>query len=541
MRKLRIRLLVLLAVFALIATACAGESTSTDEVDTDAPAATEAPDEPDESPEATDAPDDEPDDTESEPEGEDETASEGVFAEDFHGGIFADFQASYDRSTDPFSTLDAFCTEHEAAADRTDSMDGVTADTINIGHAFQDLSVVATLGFAVPVGDPILMFETFAKVINEQCGGIRGRQLVVQSATTSPLADAAAENTRACIELTEDFKSAWIMNSTGGVNATGALCIAEEHGTIVSSSSNLADEIIERGEDRILTIPLSQDDGNRALVRRAAAEGLLDGKTIAVVYPDTPGIPESVEGTLIPELEAAGFAPAVTEVIGCEGGTSCATGLIEAVTKLKSEGVDAVFPPLNILSLPAFVAEMANQGFAPGEVTFFQSALNSQNGDLVSSKVVANGGPDAAALYNGTIIVDTPYTGLYQVSDTVPPFNDMCINTYADNGGEFHDYFSAEENTPSGMVTSVCTLMRVMARAMYHAGDNPTPESLADAIKNLGPVDLNSGIPGFVDGGGGMMAWPQTATWTSPCQYDVPFDENDTCVVSNGDFEPFER
>ncbi len=539
MKALPVRLLVFLAALAVIASACAGESTSTDDVETDAPAATEAPvDETDDSPEPTDAP---ADDVEDEPTDTEEVASEGVFAEDFHGGIFADFQAGYDRSTDPFSSLDAFCTEHEPAVDPTNSMRGVTADTINIGHAFQDLSVVATLGFAVPVGDPVSMVETFAKVINEQCGGIRGRQLVVETAVTSPLADAAAENTRACIELTEDFESAWIVNATGGVNATGALCIAEEHETFVSSSSNLADEIMERGGDRILTIPLSQDDGNRALVRRAASEGVLDGKTIGVVYPDTPGIPEAVEGSLIPELEAAGFAPVVTEVIGCEGGTSCATGLIEAVTKLKSEGVDAVFPPLNILSLPAFVAEMANQGFAPGEVTFFQSALNSQNGDLVSSKVAANGGPEAAALYNGAVIVDTPYTGLYQVTDTIPPFNDMCINTYADNGGEFHDFFSAEENTPSGMVTSICTLMRVLARAMYHAGDNPTTESLAEAVRNLGPVDMNAMIPGFVDGGGGMMAWPQTATWTSPCEYDVAFDENDTCVVSSGNFEPFER
>ena len=534
--SVRNRLLLLLTAFALVASACSGESTSV---------------EPDDEPETTEAPEtNESDDTGSEdapettdaPETDDgeDSAAEPVFAEDFHGGIFADFQASYDRGTDPFSSLDSFCTEHPAAEGRTDSMAGVTADTIDIGHIWNDLTRVAALGFAVPVGDPVLMFEVFTDVINEQCGGIRGRQLELKTSIVDPLGDAAALNTQACIELTEDFSAVFIMNATGGVDATGALCIAEEHETLVSSSSNLSDETIGRGGHRIMTIPMSQDDGLKALVRKASTDGVLDGRTVGVIYPDTPGIPSAIEGALLPELEAAGFTPVVTETIGCAGGTVCADGLIEAVGKLKSEGVDAVFPPLNILSLPGLVAEMVNQGYAPGDVLFFQSALNAQNGDLVSSRVASNGGEDAAALYNGAYIVDTPYTGLYQETDTVPPFNNLCINTYADNGGEFHDFFSAEENTPAGMVASVCTHMRVMARVLYHAGENPTAESIAEAVNNLGPVDMNGMVPGYVDGGGGMMNWPQTARWTFPCEYEVAFDENNTCVVSTGDFAPFE-
>ncbi len=538
MSRRHIQLMIIACVFALVATACAGESTSTEE--SPSTTAAEA-----ESPEVTDPPPEGGDDGDGgdsggeEPAEPTESEAEPAFAEDFHGGVFADFQASFDRNSDPFTSLEALCLPHEAAADRTDSMRGITADTIEVGHMRNKLEDAVALGFGIPVGDPHEMFELFIGYINEECGGIRGRQLELSLGEFSPLDQSAEALTSACLAVTEDAASVVVMNSTG-YNATGALCVAEEHETVMIGGTGLASDIIERGEGRILSTQQTLGQASKNLVNKAVADGILDGTKIAVVYPDTPGIPEVVEGELIPALDAAGFSPAVTEVVGCDGGTVCAAGLVEVVGKLKGEEITAVFAPFNILSLPGFVQEMATQGFAPGEVTFLQSNFNSQAGDLVSSKVAANGGVAAAELYNGAYIVDSAYTGLHNVTDTVPPFNQMCLDTYAGaggNGGAMYDYFSQVDNTPAGMVGSVCSQIRLMARILYHAGDNPTPESILEAIKNMGPIDISGMLPGKVDGGtNGAEFWVQSLRWTFPCEYPEPYDENDTCIVSSGDY-----
>ena len=180
---------------------------------------------------------------------------------------------------------------------------------------------------------------------------------------------------------------------------------------------------------------------------------------------------------------------------------------------------------------------MVTQGFEPGDVTFFQSNLNSQEGDLVSSKVVAFGGEAAGELYNGAFIVTSSYTSLWQNTDGfIPPFNEMCLETYEANGGTAHDYFASDSNTPSGMVATVCTQTRIMARILYNAGDNPTPESIEAAIANLGPVDLNSMIPGSVDGASGAPDAVQIQRYSYPCELPNSYDDNLTCMVSSGEY-----
>jgi hypothetical protein len=203
-------------------------------------------------------------------------------------------------------------------------------------------------------------------------------------------------------------------------------------------------------------------------------------------------------------------------------------------------GVNAVFAPLNILSLPGLVGEMATLGLQPGEVTFFNGNANSQDGDLVSSKVAAFGGEAAAVLYNGAEIVSASATGAFQLEDVEPEFNAMCTDTYAANGGVDYDYFSLDENTPGGMVSAVCAQVRAAARAVWRAGENPTRAEIYDALSNLGPMDINHMRPGsFTAGDQTAPDVAQTMTWTSPCEIpDGAFDENDTCIVSNLDWFP---
>ncbi|NNE72514.1 MAG: hypothetical protein HKN26_02520, partial [Acidimicrobiales bacterium] len=220
--------------------------------------------------------------------------------------------------------------------------------------------------------------------------------------------------------------------------------------------------------------------------------------------------------------------------------TTCADGLQGVVSNLLDENVDAVFPMLNLLSLPGFVGEMAVQGYEPGAVQFFNSGFNSQAGDLVSSKVAANGGADAAALYNGTFLVDVSDGGYFNTEGAViTPFQELCADVYEARSGIRHDLFDPTQNSPANMNTIVCGFVRAIARAIYDAGDNPSRGDIYDAFSELGSIDTVNMLPtAFTPGRQAGATAFQTMTWTSPCAFgsDKAFDVADTCVVPNGDW-----
>ena len=456
--------------------------------------------------------------------------------EDPRGEPFTSFQAGYVRD-DPFSSLDDFCVPHAPAADPVATDPGITADSIQIHHIRQQLENLTDIGFGVDVGDTKLMFEVFVDVINTECGGVRGRMLDLGLSEYDPLnPDVEQARIATCIEATEDRDSVIVLNSTGFQGAA-LLCIAEEHDTAIMTTQGLPLDFYQRGAGRLFSFQEGLEEAMVIVARTAIDGGALDGATVAVIGADTPGQPEAV-AELVTTLTDAGVDVAVDQTLGCGGETTCAEGVQTAVAAMVDTGVDAVFAPLNILSLPGLVSEMSAQGFQPGDVTFYNGNANSQDGDLVSSKVAAFGGAAAAALYDGAEIVSASGTGAFHFEDEEPAFNAMCGRTYADNGGVPYDYFDADQNTPAGMVASVCSQVRAAARAIWRAGENPTREDVYDALAGLGPLDINQNRPAsFTPGDQTAPDVAQTMTWTSPCEIpDGAFDENDTCVVSSLDW-----
>ena len=526
-----LRLLAVLAVAALVAIGCSGENDDSTSADTGDTASDTG---------ATTADTGDTADTGSTAETSataDTGTGGGEIWDDPRGGIFADFQAQFDRSH-PFQPLDTFCLPHEEAADRQATEPGIDVDTIQVHQIRQQLENLIDIGFGVDVGDPTFMFELFINVINEECGGIRGRQLEIGTTDYDPLSpDIEQATTAACVKATEDENAAFIMSSTG-LQGTATLCIAEEHNTPYIGTIGLQEGFMERGGGKLTSFDFTQNDQLRYLVERIDATGDLDGKTIGVIGADTPGQPEAVQAGMIDTLVDLGYDIAVYDTIGCGGQTSCTEGVAESVGNLRDKGVDVLFPTLNILSLPGYVAEMVTQGFAPGDVQFYNSNFNTQSGDLVSSKVAAFGGEAAGALYNGAVIVDSAATSNFRSDPDwpVPAFNQLCIDTYAANGGEQFEY----GGTIEGMLTVVCAEVRVMARAIYDAGDNPTRDSIGDALNALGPVDGNHMIPmSFAPDKFAAADAAQTGRWTFPCELpDGAYDENDTCMVNNSDYEP---
>ncbi len=470
-------------------------------------------------------------------ESTDAGASADVFAnyDDPRGGVFAEYASSFVRD-DPFSSLEEFCVAHEPAAELTDTDPGVTAEAITLVHLRSRLEQLEGIGFAVPIGDPAQAFQVFADYVNENCGGVRGRQIdlqLVEVDAYNPAEDIDALRNQACIQATEDVPGVIVMNSTG-FSGTATLCIVEEHETAFISTQGNPDEFAERSGGRLFSLSPTFGEMVRWMSAYAIDNGLLEGKTIGVIAADTPGDAESVEQFLVEPLREAGYNVAAFDVIGCQGTTTCTQGIQESVTNMLDAGVDVMFPGLNVVSMPQYLAEMVTQGFQPGDVQFFNSDFNSQAGELVSSKVVSFGGADAGALYNGAIIIDDADSGGFRNADFEErPFNKMCYETYSAATGVEYDVLDPNENGPYGMIATICSEMRAALRAIYDAGDNPTRAEIYEALGNLGPIDSGSMIPwSFSSTKSSAPDVIHTMQWTYPCVVEGKgFGTENICIV----------
>ena len=547
--------LTLVACMAFVAAACGGEVTDSDDDRAAAPT-TQAPDtaEPDDSDEAPDdeptttepddsdqAPDDEP--TTTEPEG----PPPNIF-DDPRDGIFDEYQAAMDRGDHPFMQVDALCTAHEPAPDRVATDKGIEADSISLVHIRSKLEDFAAIGFGTDVGDPAEMFETLVAVVNEQCGGVRGRTIDLHTIHVNVLGDTLdEERNAACIEAIDDHDAVIVMNSSG-FQGSATLCMVEVHETPFITVQPQPEEFMERSGDRLITMTPTAEESLGWLALDLINRGVLDGKTVGIAAPDTPGQVEPVE-SLVNLLRDNGVNVAVFEELGCGGTIACMSGAVEAVSRMRSEGVDVIFNVLNVITAPQFFNEMLNQGFEPGDVQFYASDFNSQASEIVASKIVQFGGEAAGALYNGAQIMDSRDTGAYRLEGYEPrAFNEMCNDTYGANSPSGTNHESEDRhdgNSRYGMAGSVCTVLRTALLAIYEAGDNPTRADINETLANLGTIDTNEMIPGSI--APGKTRVPDVIhnlVWEFPCTKPYPLpvpgfeDSGGTCIYPINEYRP---
>ena len=537
------RWLWLAIVLALFATACGGEvDSSVEEADvadsTPQDSATEN-STPEDSATQDSTPEDSSDVESADSESADSDGGPNIYV-DPRGGIFADFQAGFDRANHPFTQLDAFCNSHDAATDRIATDPGIGADTISLAHIRTRLEDAVELGFGIPVGDPAHMFEVLVDYVNTECGGIRGRQIELVTLEV-PAFGGTVETDRnaACIEATEDNHAVIIMNSTSFQGAA-TLCITEEKETIFISTQSQSEEFMKRANGRLISIANTSEESLRFNALDVIASGALDGLVVGVATPDVPGQPEAVQAGLVDTLEAAGIE-VVFDQLGCAGGTVCLDGVADSVSNMRQAGVTAFFNVMNIFTAPAYIDEMVLQGFQPGEVQFFATDFNNQSSELVSGQIANS--PDAGNLYSGATIRDFRGTGLYRNDGYEPSaWQTLCTGLYNEINtiGASHVWQDQGGDSGFGMAVSICSILRIALRALYDAGDNPTRADVLNAIENLGPVDIGQMIPSSVTPGKGQAPDAhQTMDWTFPCDQPFPYTRGEAepiCLTGRDDW-----
>jgi hypothetical protein len=514
MRRNFVRIASPLLVVALLAAGCGGGDDDDDASETDT---TEAPG----------------DDTTDETSGETEEPDGEVEA------------LEVDRSG-RFAGLDSYCEPAtEEPTEEPEAIDeGITADSLAVTHIRVTLEDLEGLGFAIPIGDPAHQVETFVNIINERCGGIHGRMLDLSLVEAPPVApsgqDPNAIAQEACIEATEDNQAVFAFSGSGWGGNGGAGCVTGDHETIYITTYNFTDDELAASEGRLFSNSLGSVEGMRYAAIVLNEEGAFDGKTVGVVHSDSAGEPETVQEGLVDTLEELGVNVARVDEIGCSGGSSCSGGAIESVQGMIADGVDVIFPMLNVISMPGYISEMVTQGVQPGDVQFYNTGYNAQSGDLVSSKVITFGGEESGALYNGAVIIAPGATGSFRLPDFEPnPYAEMCNREYQEAGGDTYSPTDPDTNSAYGATTGSCTFVRLIARAAEAAGPNPSREDLKNALENIGAFDQGGEFPGsFTPDKHTAPNQLNRLIFNYPCPEDmIPFDG--MCILPDGEAFPF--
>jgi hypothetical protein len=449
-----------------------------------------------------------------------------------------------DRSS-RFAKADTFCepaTEKEADTPQA-TADGITADSISITQIRVTLEDLAGIGFAIPIGDPADQARRFVDIINNRCGGIHGRKLDLHIVEAPPLAgegqDPAALAQAACIKATEDNKSVFVYSGTGWGGQGGASCVTSAHDSIYVTTYTISPDDLANADNRLYSTALSPADGLKYAAKVLNAQGAFKGKKIGVVMADSPGDPEIVQAGLLDTLKDLGIKPTRVDAIGCNGGNSCTQGLIESARGMVADGVNVIFPLLNVISLPGYLSELATQGAKPGQIQFYNTDYNAQSGDLVSSKVVKFGGAKAGALYNNAVIISSGQTGAFRLPNFKPgAFGEMCNREYQAAGGAKYTADDPETNSAYGATGGTCAFLRIIARAIDNAGPNPTRADLASAVEHLGALDGAGVPPSFEPGKYTAPNSLYKLRWHYPCApKNLPYDG--ICILPEGDAFPF--
>ncbi|MEQ1703513.1 MAG: ABC transporter substrate-binding protein, partial [Ilumatobacteraceae bacterium] len=314
--------------------------------------------------------------------------------------------------------------------------------------------------------------------------------------------DAALDARTDCTTIAEDTQAVAAFSFTG-IGQPLASCLAVEHDVIFLTTYDLSKSEFDEADGRLFSVNHGPADILTYAVRHLAAQ--LQGKRIGVVYDDTSPDPEVVQTGLLDALTAAGIEPVRVDVLPCAGEYQCSAGIIPSVQGMLADGVDVIFPLLNTLTLPNYMAELATQGVQPGQIQFYNTSFLAQDSEFVSGKMVEFAGDTAGKIYDGAIIISASRAGEHRLPDfTVDPFVQMCNDTYVANSTKVttpYDFLDDDGNRQASSVASHCSGLRLLARAIEAAGVNPTRAHIAKALASLGAIDSGEGSPSsFVPG-----------------------------------------
>ena len=376
-----------------------------------------------------------------------------------------------------------------AAAGRTASDVGVTADTVTLGVFLIDLSAARKAGVNVAAYDPEqqkIYWNAFIADANSR-GGANGRRIVPAFETVDVLDNStfAAQ----CKQITET-DHAFAVTNILGFYGPPILCITRDHQTPWLAYDDLVSSYYAASQGRAFTVGPSTLRTELNLAARLEASGELTdaaGQPKKIGYLHEDGYLNDDNRTVMACLASRGHV--VTEGLhSSSSSTNAATDLQIAAQKMCAAGDTAVFLATNSIYAPQFVRDVTAQpGCAPEYLTSdfdFEMA-----GDTFLTG--ASGMP--AQFYDRALSVTSSRVGEGRTGNPEPAVDARCRSVFEHAPGGTPLDRNSTANALYFTVISACSLVQSFVAGMQGAGLNPTRSSFSSALAQRGGFDN----PGF--------------------------------------------
>ncbi len=404
----------------------------------------------------------------------------------------ASLQEDLDRRIAPYATAPMGCPEPIA--------EPTTTEPIQIGFLNADFSTVASLNFAVDLGDEAAHFRALMDEVNETCGGINGRQVIVNSYDFDPVDPARQQEV--CIEATQGDDNLIVVGRA--FLGDNILCITEANEVPYLAILGVVDAFFERSDGRLFSLQTNLDLGLEFTALDLLATGRIDETTrLGVVWGDSIDQNVAVARSLLPALGEAGID--VTEAVVPETNLVC-SGYPTVVNRLREADVDTILATLNPVCYPGLVLEAANQGWFP---RYLVPEYGNMNSDISTQRMA-----DAGDAFDGTVGVTFSPTGNHRLPG-VPAWDEACNRLVAERVPIDWDGTTEQH----GAVAQVCTAAWVVHQAAHLAGADLDRTSLVDGMEQLDEIPLEGDLLGSF---GPDKHWASellafTITWELDC------------------------
>ena len=365
----------------------------------------------------------------------------------------------------PFAPTDAFCTKAGPAP---------TKGTIKVVQIRSQLEKYEPLGYSLPVGDVNDMFQVFTDQINA-CGGIRGRKVVLENEEYDPTNPASRD--AACIAATEDDKAFVVVNANT-LTGTGPICVAGDHKTPLVYVGGAPDSAYQSTNGRLASYGPSADGQLRLLAGDLVASNALKGKKVAIASTDLPDQVDVIQRALVDPLKKRGVDVVVYDVMPCQGNIVCTQPIPQSVMKVAAAKPDVVLPILTATTLPVYVNEMKRAGIKAKLYESSYNALGPTSCRARCCRSAARRSPTTTRAPPSSR-PRSPATGAFRFRSAADR-RDVQRHLRREHHDRRHVRPDTEGYAKRGMVGLSCTNMRMVARAMYDAGENLTQQTFVE-------------------------------------------------------------
>lgn len=408
--------------------------------------------------------------------------------------------------TNPFMpSANKFCVKKgnvATAALKANPGMGYTESTITIGHLRSDLDKLVPFGIYVDHGNMVETTRVFTDIINNVCGGIRGRKLTVIDKGYHPAV--ATQRDSVAQQLWDDYKPA-AAYTTSGWTGPGVQFLVKDVKVPLVTGEGGSLSLMRTGNYFSFGSYPAEVGVNALMDSLGNMKALKSTDIVGVVSPETDGIAAGVQPLITARLKKLGIKPQNIHFaqITCTGkATGQCAGKPELAAKFKAAGMDAtngVYIPIGVGSseiLPVMEA-MASAG-----VDFrvsYSTGLANAAGDTQANTMCSKGATSAGCLgFLKTRFLDWTFAGPHRTLTKLDPFTQMCVDEYNKGYGlTANGAATVLANNPVriGMIGSVCAALRIIAAGIWAAGDNPKRADISKGIRTLGDIDFRFALP----------------------------------------------